>query len=217
MQKFIGMLTVHHRGDYGIFAATSGYAAPAEALARQHGVVLWSGDDLARMVAARRSAPAAPARRTPVAIGAAATVLLVGGASVGADARGAPATAPAASPTATSPSGAPTPTTVVSVRTVIAAPTPPRPTATVTRAPDPPTATGAPRARVAVANTGGVGVYLRRSPRMDDRLSAWPDNTSLDVLREERVQGDGEEWIQVRSPDGQDGYVPVRYVTTAPP
>src|SRR5581483_8333176 len=98
IQKFIGMLTVHHRGDYGIFAATSGYTAPAEALAHRHGVVLWDGDDLARMAAAACASPQASPWRVPAAAGVAASVLLVLAAGAGS---GAPAVQPPLTPTST--------------------------------------------------------------------------------------------------------------------
>jgi Restriction endonuclease len=55
IQTFIGMTTTHHRVDRGVFVTTSGYTAPAEALARRHGIRLIGGRELARIVAARAS------------------------------------------------------------------------------------------------------------------------------------------------------------------
>jgi len=52
VQTFIGMVTVHHRADYGIFATTSEFSAPAIALAKRHGVRLLDGSQLSRMVTA---------------------------------------------------------------------------------------------------------------------------------------------------------------------
>lgn len=70
---------------------------------------------------------------------------------------------------------------------------------------------------VAVAHTGGEGVYLRATPRMVDRLRAWADGTSLEVAGEGTI-GDGHHWKWVRAPDGQLGWVPEDFVVpTAPP
>jgi S1-C subfamily serine protease len=70
--------------------------------------------------------------------------------------------------------------------------------------------------RVWVAHSDGQGVYLRRSPNLEDRLNAWPDGTALDVLGD-AVQADGFDWLPVRAPDGQNGYVPTTYMDSAPP
>src|SRR5205823_9639532 len=52
-----------------------------------------------------------------------------------------------------------------------------------------------------VGNTGGEGVYIRRSPVLADRLRAWPDGTRLESLNEPTI-GDGTDWLKVRDPDG---------------
>ncbi|HEY3107518.1 MAG TPA: SH3 domain-containing protein [Chloroflexota bacterium] len=62
-----------------------------------------------------------------------------------------------------------------------------------------------------VANTGGEGVFLRRTPNLADRLVAWPDGTRLQSLGEAAI-GDGVEWQKVRDPRGNVGYVPTRYL-----
>ena len=62
-----------------------------------------------------------------------------------------------------------------------------------------------------VANTGGEGVFLRRTPTLADRLVAWPDGTRLQSLGE-AATGDGVEWQKVRDPRGNVGYVPTRYL-----
>jgi hypothetical protein len=62
-----------------------------------------------------------------------------------------------------------------------------------------------------VANTGGEGVFLRRTPNLADRLVAWPDGTRLQSLGE-AATGDGVEWQKVRDPRGNVGYVPTRYL-----
>ena len=97
----------------------------------------------------------------------------------------------------------------------------PRPT-TGTPSPVPqvqPSATATPPVGqwVAVANTGGDGIYLRRTPRLADRLIGWPDGTKLQVVGPD-AQGDGQPWKQVRDPQGNVGWVPAQYVTpTSPP
>lgn len=72
-----------------------------------------------------------------------------------------------------------------------------------------PTSTGAARSFV-VANTGGDGVYLRRTPRLADRDTAYPDGTRLVAIGPD-VTGEGGDWHQVRTPDGKTGYVPAQY------
>lgn len=67
-----------------------------------------------------------------------------------------------------------------------------------------------------VANTGGAGVYLRRSPRLADRLNAWPENTRLQEIGPETV-AEGLTWRHVRAPDGTEGFVPAQYTGDAPP
>ena len=47
VQTFIGMLTVHHRAQVGIFVTTSSYTQPALALAQQHNLRLVDGAQIA--------------------------------------------------------------------------------------------------------------------------------------------------------------------------
>ena len=62
-----------------------------------------------------------------------------------------------------------------------------------------------------VANTEGAGVVLRNSPNDADRRPAgFLDGTPVTVL--ERV---GSDWVHVRADNGQQGWIPARYV--APP
>jgi hypothetical protein len=75
----------------------------------------------------------------------------------------------------------------------------------------PATPTGQPR-RFIVANTGGEGVYLRRTPRLTDRDIAYPDNTQLVAIGDD-VNGEGLLWHHVRTPDGKSGYIPAQYTT----
>jgi len=64
---------------------------------------------------------------------------------------------------------------------------------------------------VVVANTDGQGVYVRKTPRMDDKLTAWPEGTRLRRVGAE-VEGEGRLWVQVADPAGQVGWVPEDYV-----
>jgi hypothetical protein len=85
-----------------------------------------------------------------------------------------------------------------------------RPTAPAPARPGAPTATTGP-VTYRVVNTGGDGVFLRRTPALADRLVAWPDGTRL-VSLEESARGDGLDWQKVRDPRGNVGYVPSRYL-----
>lgn len=85
-------------------------------------------------------------------------------------------------------------------------------TVTPTIAPAAPPAAVAPT--FVVANTGGIGVYLRRSPSLADRLNAYPDNTPLQQIGPDTAAG-GLTWHHVRAPDGTEGYVPAQYTAPA--
>lgn len=65
-----------------------------------------------------------------------------------------------------------------------------------------------------VANTGGDGVFLRRTPQYGDKMAAWPDNTPLEEIGPERTVN-GVLWHLVRAPDGTEGYVPAQYIEAA--
>jgi hypothetical protein len=66
-----------------------------------------------------------------------------------------------------------------------------------------------------VGNTDGDGVYLRRTPSMNDRDAAYPDDTELVAIGPD-VTADGELWHHVRTPDGKEGYVPAKYTIEKP-
>ena len=68
---------------------------------------------------------------------------------------------------------------------------------------------------VYVGNTGGLGVFLRRTPQAADRLKAYPDNTRLVVIGPD-VGAEGRTWRHVRAPDGVEGYVPAQYTSGQP-
>ncbi len=67
-----------------------------------------------------------------------------------------------------------------------------------------------------VSNTDGEGVFLRRTPDPDDRLSPWPDGSRFEVLEGGLTVG-GKRWAAVRAPDGQRGWVPNMYLADRPP
>ena len=66
-----------------------------------------------------------------------------------------------------------------------------------------------------VANNGGEGVYLRRTPNLDDRDTAYPDGTRLTAIGGDVTAG-GLVWRHVRAPDGKTGWVPAKYTNSAP-
>ena len=80
-----------------------------------------------------------------------------------------------------------------------------------------PTSTVSPtnQASFMVGNTGGEGVYMRATPRMDDKLKPWPDNTPMVIIGPREV-GDDHMWEHVRAPDGSEGYIPAEYLVGTP-
>jgi len=69
------------------------------------------------------------------------------------------------------------------------------------------------RSTAVVGNTGGDGVYIRRTPAMADKIKAWPDGTRMTVLGEDR-QAEGRAWCNVEDPDGTVGWVPAEYLVS---
>jgi hypothetical protein len=118
-------------------------------------------------------------------------------------------------PTATAPAATPAPKPAAAASpSPSAAPA----TATVAAAAPKPTVTAQPASSantVYVGNTDGEGVYLRNSPAMDDKNTAYPDGTALTIIGED-VSGDGQTWKHVKAPDGTEGYVPTQYTTNSP-
>ena len=116
------------------------------------------------------------------------------------------------------PGNAPEPTAVpTTIPTPAASATRPAAPATATPAPKP---TNTPEAKASdtvwVGNTDGEGVYLRETPAMADRIRAYPDGTPLTIVGDD-VEGEGQSWRRVRTPDGLEGYVPSIYTLDAPP
>ena len=67
MQKFIGMISVHHEADAGIFVTTSEFTQPAIDLADRHEILLLDGAVLSDLMRGKRVANQAPANRNAAA------------------------------------------------------------------------------------------------------------------------------------------------------
>ena len=65
-----------------------------------------------------------------------------------------------------------------------------------------------------VGNTDGDGVYIRRTPNIEDRITAWPDGTAMIGLSAP-VEVEDRLWRHVRDPDGNEGYIPAEYLVEA--
>jgi len=69
--------------------------------------------------------------------------------------------------------------------------------------------------QIRVGNTGGMGVYIRRTPHFEDRLIAWPDNTIMQATGR-TTESEGRNWTEVRDPAGNVGWVPAEYLVGGP-
>ena len=67
-----------------------------------------------------------------------------------------------------------------------------------------------------VGNTDGLGVYVRRSPRSQDRIIAWPDGTRMLVVGAYQQAG-GATWKSVQDPAGNVGWIASQYLNPSPP
>ena len=67
-----------------------------------------------------------------------------------------------------------------------------------------------------VSGTGGVGLFLRRSPGLSARVVVFPEGTGLQTIGR-RVSAAGLLWQQVRDPAGRIGWVAAAYLTIAAP
>jgi hypothetical protein len=77
----------------------------------------------------------------------------------------------------------------------------------------------APAAKVAtvyVGNTESQGVYVRKTPVMADRTKPYADGTALTIVGDD-VDGDGQHWKHIKTPDGLEGYVPSIYTVETQP
>lgn len=106
------------------------------------------------------------------------------------------------------------------VPTVVPTPRPSIPTslpvATLVPTPSPATATPVPDTPqiMVVGNTDGQGVFLRRTPHLDDKLKPWVDGSKMEIVGAP-VDSDGHRWMKVRAPDGAEGYIPLEYLVEA--
>ena len=118
---------------------------------------------------------------------------------------------PSLTPTTTS---TPTPTlppTLTSTPTATASPTA-TPTATITASP---TATFTPTPVLArIALTGGKGIYLRDAPR-GKTIRSLPEGAQVFILYQ-REWINGQEWIEVRTLEGQTGWVLAIFLAVYP-
>ena len=62
-----------------------------------------------------------------------------------------------------------------------------------------------------VGNTGGDGVFIRRTRDMEDKIKAWPDGTAM-IEISPSVEVGNRLWRHVVDPDGNEGYVPAEYL-----
>jgi len=66
-----------------------------------------------------------------------------------------------------------------------------------------------------VANTGGQGTFLRRSPSLTDRVTPCPDGAQLKIVGADQEK-DGIRWRQVQDVAGQRGWVPAANLVDVP-
>lgn len=108
------------------------------------------------------------------------------------------------------------PTAVVDIAATEASPASTATSVVAAPAATPATATPALVAKTfIVANTGGEGVYLRKTTNMDDRDTAYVEGTQLVQVGPD-IQANGTNWRHVRTPDGKTGYIPAQYTEQAP-
>src|SRR5947208_2476102 len=83
--------------------------------------------------------------------------------------------------------------------TALPSPSPTRPPAAT------PTPTAPPKLFVRIANTGGLGAYVRSAPTSSASGTVWPEGTVLEVVGPDK-QGDGGAWKNVRDPSDTTGW-----------
>jgi len=109
------------------------------------------------------------------------------------------------------------PTTVPTIARAAASAVPSPPPQAPPQAPRPTATTEVATANtVWVGNTDGEGVFVRNTPVMADRERAYVDGTPLTIVGDD-VDGDGQHWKHVKTPDGLEGYVPSVYTVDAQP
>lgn len=122
----------------------------------------------------------------------------------------------AAQPAPTAETAAPTSAPAAPKPSASAVPSPSRSAAASPTAGNAAPASAAGRGTVYVGNTDGIGVYVRKTAVMSDRLRAYPDGTPLTIIGDD-ADGDGQHWHHVKTPDGLEGYVPAMYTLESPP
>lgn len=92
----------------------------------------------------------------------------------------------------------------------------PTATAVPTAQPTPTAKPGQPAAgqKLKVVNTSGDGVFIRRTPNLNDKIVPWADNTVME-FQGELVEGNGARWAKVKDPRGNVGWIPVQYLAPA--
>lgn len=82
-----------------------------------------------------------------------------------------------------------------------------------------PTATALPTPIVltmVVGNTGGDGVYIRKSPSAANKLKVWPDGTPM-IVSGAPTEAEDRQWRNVKDPDGNIGWIPSEYLAVPTP
>ena len=98
-------------------------------------------------------------------------------------------------------------------------PTPPAPTPTLVALtwPTPlpvPTATAVAATRLVVANTGGQGVFIRKTPG-GEVIRSWMDGSVMQVVGTDQ-QSAGRAWRNVKDPTGNVGWIAAEFLAPAP-
>ena len=65
-----------------------------------------------------------------------------------------------------------------------------------------------------IGNSGGDGVYIRRSIDPEEKLKVWRDGAPMVVVGPDRTLGK-RTWKNVRDPDGNQGWVPAEFLVGA--
>ena len=114
-------------------------------------------------------------------------------------------------PRPTSPRAVETPASTQAAPVADAAAAPQPPAATPAPSAPAPTATPGSKGQMKVGNTGGDGVFIRRTPNLNDKIRPWQDGTTM-VVEGTPEAVNGIVWLKVRAPDGAEGYIPQQYL-----
>lgn len=122
-----------------------------------------------------------------------------------------PTPATLATATTRASTAAPSPTATLVVREATSEPTEPAPTESASPVPEPTEAPPTPAPRTATV-ISEVGVWLRGAPNTDGVQLEWVLNGTVLTLLPGRETADNFEWQQVRSPDGNEGWVATDFI-----